>query len=75
MNNDDTSLPDSDRLGIGPNELWEMAEVAGLTHSIDESTLLAFALAIAESCAEIGDDYNVDGRSCGNAIRTHFGLG
>ncbi|HYG46191.1 MAG TPA: hypothetical protein VEA17_24955 [Bordetella sp.] len=75
MNHDDTGLPNSDGLGIGPNELWEMAEASGVTRSVDESTLMAFALAIAESCAEISDHCSADGLRCGDAIRAHFGLG
>jgi len=63
------------RLGLGVDELWEMADQAGIERSTDESALLAFALSIAENCAEIGDRYTVAGRNCGDEIRSRFGLG
>lgn len=64
----------NERGGIEPDELLGLAESAGLADA-DQSALLAFALAVAEQCAEIGDGYTSENGNCGEAIRTYFGLG
>ncbi|MCD0503465.1 hypothetical protein [Bordetella petrii] len=74
MNRNDATPPDPDALGLGVGELMSLARSAGL-ESADESALQAFALAVAEQCAEIGDQYTTAKGNCGEAIRTHFGLG
>ncbi|CAM4317161.1 hypothetical protein BOTU111921_22945 [Bordetella tumbae] len=36
---------------------------------------MVFALSIAEECAEIGERYALNGRYCGDEIRTRFAVG
>jgi len=75
MDQNDLASSEPERLGLGADELLRIAESANMPRSVDEDALLNFALAIAEYCAEIGDRFTVDGRNCGDAIRSHFGLG
>ncbi|WP_155808149.1 hypothetical protein [Bordetella petrii] len=75
MDHKNPTPPEPERLGLTADELLRIAESANMPWSVDEGTLLNFALAIAEYCAEIGDQFTVDGRNCGEAIRSHFGLG
>jgi len=74
MDLNDGKAEDSSKLGLGAEELFAFAEAAGL-EGVEQTALMAFALAIAEECAEIGDRYSLDGRNCGDEIRTRFMLG
>ena len=74
MDQNDDKSAGPDRLGLGVEELTAFADAAGI-QDIEPSALMAFALSIAEECAEIGDRYSIDGRSCGDEIRSRFGLG
>ncbi|GAB1578579.1 hypothetical protein [Bordetella petrii] len=73
MNENSPQPSDFDDLGISVDALDSLAESAGLR--APPEALMAFALAIAEQCAEIGDHYTVNGKNCGDEIRTRFGLG
>jgi len=75
MEQNDPSMPEPDNLGLKPDKLLEFADRTGMPRSVDQEALLNFALSIAESCAEIGDRYTIDGRNCGDEIRAKFGLG
>ncbi|OZI48359.1 hypothetical protein CAL21_10865 [Bordetella genomosp. 4] len=72
QNNDRTR--DSDQFGLSADELAAFAEAAGI-EDIEPTALMAFALSIAEECAEIGDRYSLNGGNCGDEIRARFGLG
>ena len=74
MNLRDGKSEDSDQLGLSAEELSAFAERTGL-EDVEQTALMAFALLIAEECAEIGDLYSQNGRNCGDDIRTRFGLG
>lgn len=74
MDQNDDKSAEPDRLGLGIEELTAFADAAGI-QDIEPSALMAFALSIAEECAEIGDRYSLNGRSCGDEIRSRFGLG
>jgi len=71
----DPAESDSENLGLRPDELLQFSRGAGFARDVDQEALLNFALAIAESCAEIGDHYTANGKNCGDAIRAKFGLG
>jgi len=74
MNPNDDKSEGSDQLGLSAEELAAFAERVDLDEA-DQTALMAFALLIAEECAEIGDQYSQNGRSCGDEIRARFGLG
>lgn len=74
MDQNDDKTRDSDQLGLSADELAAFAESAGI-EEIEPTALMAFALSIAEECAEIGDRYSLNGLNCGDEIRTRFGLG
>jgi len=74
MDQNDDKARDSDQFGLSADELLAFAEAAGI-EDMEPTALMAFALSIAEECAEIGDRYSLNGRNCGDEIRARFGLG
>lgn len=74
MKPSDDTFPESDNTGLKVEELTRLAESAGL-EAVDQSALMRFALAVAEQCAEIGDEFTTNDRNAGEAIRAYFGLG
>lgn len=59
---------------VDPSAIFRMAAGAGLPRAQTTTEVLAFALAVAEYCAEIGDAYTVADSNCGREIRARFGL-
>lgn len=74
MDQTDEKKQISSQFGLGADELSAFATAAGI-EGVEQTALMTFALSIAEECAEIGDHYLQNGRTCGDAIRSRFGLG